>query len=99
MFLEAQVYSNIVFHDEGYGVIPLVEESVLAGDANNSRDYGSRKTAHVARDAKCLRQRFGGDAAEEARYRRNVALNTNDQAAAAHWAQVGEAVRTLRFGS
>jgi hypothetical protein len=98
MVLGAHMYSNILSHEEACRAIPAVHNRVQAGDANSSQEHSTRKTAHHATDAKGLRQRFGGGAAEEARYRRNVALNINDQAAADHWDKVSEALRTQRFG-
>jgi hypothetical protein len=97
--LGAHMYSNILSHEEACRAMPAVQNRVQAGDANSSQEHSTRNTAHHATDAKGLRQRFGVGAAEEARYRRNVALNINDQAAADHWDKVGEALRTQRFGS
>jgi hypothetical protein len=98
MVLGAHMYSNILSHEEACRATPVVEDRVQASDANGSQEHSTGKTAHYATDAKDLRQRFGVGAAEEARYRRHVALNINDQAAADHWGKVGEALRTQRFG-
>jgi hypothetical protein len=93
------MYPNILPHDEACQAMPIVQECPLGGDANTSQEHGTRKPANPATDAKGLCTRYGVGAAEEARYRRQVALYINDQAAAQHWGKVGEAVRTQRFGS